>query len=281
MKHWGKKKWREFRFQTVVEILLVIFLLLSFIPIFLTLFMSTKTNWEIFNDFFAPPRRIIWSNYTKAFTYLFRNMANTLGMIVVSVVAVLVLSVMGGFAFATRKFPGKGFLYFMILVLLMIPGCLYLAANYTLIKDYGLLNSRLAVILPWIAGGLVMGTILCRNSIEGVPSVLYEAARLEGCNDFHLLIDITIPLVKPILSTVAIMKVVDFYNDYIWPMMVIQSNDKQLVTVILKVFTGLNSSSGLGIVYAGYVIASLPLLILFTFTSRMYMEGLTAGAIKG
>ncbi|MBQ2433037.1 MAG: carbohydrate ABC transporter permease, partial [Clostridia bacterium] len=146
---------------------------------------------------------------------------------------------------------------------------------------YGLLDTRWAVIFPWISGGLVIGTILARNMVEGLPKELYEAGKIEGAGHFRLLVSITIPLIKPILSTIAIMKIVDFYNDFTWPLLVITENKKQLVTVILRVFTSIYAASGMGIVYAGYVIASIPLLILFSFASRLYMEGMTAGAVKG
>ena len=76
MKKISKRKLREFRFQSIVEITLIVFLVLSFVPIFLTLFMSTKTNWEIYNDFFGLPKKIIWSNYIKGFSYLSGNMIN-------------------------------------------------------------------------------------------------------------------------------------------------------------------------------------------------------------
>jgi len=164
---------------------------------------------------------------------------------------------------------------------MMIPGSISLAANYTLIIEYGLLNSRWAVILPWITGGQVMGILLCKNAIEALPRDLFEAAKIEGCNEFKLITTITVPLIKPMLSTVAVLKVVDYYNDFIWPMMVIESNSKQVVTVVLKVFNSSQSSSNMGTMYAGFVIAMIPLFILFMFTSRLYMEGLTAGAVKG
>lgn len=281
MKKLGKKKVREIRFQIIVEVILIIVLFLSFIPMFLMLFMSSKTNWEIYNEFFDFPRRIIWSNYVEGFQYLAGNMINTLLMILAAVAIVLVLSALNGYVFGTINFPGKNLLYMLLLALMMIPGSLSLAANYSLIIDYGLLNTRWAVIMPWVAGGLVMGSILTRNSVEALPGDLYEAAKMEGAGHFHLLISITVPLIKPILSTIAIMKVVDYYNDFTWPLLVIQENSKQLITVVLSVFTSVNASSGLGIVYAGYVIASIPLLILFSFASRLYMEGMTAGAIKG
>lgn len=281
MKHSGKRKAKEMRFQINIEIILIILLILSYIPMFLMLFLSSKTNWEIYNDFFGLPRSFIWSNYTNGFNYLVGNMANTLFVILCAVAVVLILSAVNGYVFGTISFPGKNLLYMLILVLMMIPGSLSLAANYSLIIDYGLLDTRWSVIFPWISGGLVIGTILSRNMVEGLPKELYEAGKIEGAGHFHLLVSITVPLIKPILSTIAIMKIVDYYNDFTWPLLVISDNKKQLVTVILRVFTSVYAASGMGIVYAGYVIASIPLLILFSFASRLYMEGMTAGAVKG
>jgi len=276
-----KRRIKEVRFQIRIEIILIVLLVLSYVPMLLMLFLSSKTNLEIYNNFFALPKSFIWSNYTNGFSYLVGNMANTLFMIFCAVAVVLMLSAVNGYVFGTISFPGKNLLYMLILVLMMIPGSLSLAANYSLIIDYGLLDTRFAVILPWISGGLIIGTILARNSVEGLPKALFEAAKIEGAGHFRLLVSITIPLIKPILSTIAIMKIVDFYNDFTWPLLVITDNKKQLVTVILQVFTSVYAASGMGIVYAGYVIASIPLLILFSFASRLYMEGMTAGAVKG
>ena len=137
MKKLGKKKARELRFQIIIEIILVIILFLSFIPMIVMVFLSSKTNWEIYNDFFGLPKRIIWDNYVRAFQSLVGNMMNTLLMILVAVLIVLVLCAINGYVFARIKFPGKGLLYMLLLLLMMIPGSLSFAANYSLIVDYG------------------------------------------------------------------------------------------------------------------------------------------------
>lgn len=281
MKKMSARKKKELRFQAAIEIVMAVFLFLAFVPIFLMLVLSFKSTWEVFNNFFGLPRRVEWENYIRAFKYLYGNMWNTLAMVAVGVVLTLILSALGGFAFATKVFPGKNLLFAMLMAVMMIPGVLSLAANYNLILEYGLFNSRWAVIFPWITGGQVLGIILCRNSIEGLPLDLFDAARIEGCGDLQLLLRITVPLIKPILATIAVLKVVDYYNDFIWPMMVIDSNEKQVITVVLKVFTSSQDVSNIGVMFAGYVIATIPLLILFLFTSSLYMEGLTAGAVKG
>lgn len=281
MRKSNSKKVRENRFQLIIEIIMIFILFFAFIPLLLMFFMSSKSTWEMYNDFFGLPNRIVWENYVVAFEYLAGNMINTLCMVGGATIITLLLSAVSGYVFATKRFIGKNFLYMAIMALMMIPPVLSLAANYRLIIDYGLLNTRAAIVFSWVSSGQILGIILCRNSIEGLPSDLFEAAKVEGCGDFKLLLNITVPLIKPILSTIAILKVVDYYNDFIWPMMVVESNNKQVITVVLQIFTTVQSSTNIGASYAGYVIATIPLLVLFLFTSRLYMEGLTAGAVKG
>lgn len=277
----SKKLVREIRFQTIIEIIMLLIMFLSFVPVFVMIIMSFKTNWEIYNNFFALPKHIAWNNYSAAFAKLSVNMVNTLGVVAAAVALTVVLAALSGYVFATMEFPGKNFLFMAIIALMMIPGILYLAPNYSLIQKYGLYNTRWALILPWISGGQVLGIILCRNAIEAVPRDLFEAAKIEGCSEIRSLIHIAVPLAKPMLSTIAVMKLVDYYNDFIWPMMVIESNKKQVITVAVKVFTSSVGSTEIGSMFAGYVIATIPLFILFMFTSNLYMEGMTAGAVKG
>ena len=165
---------------------MVLIMFFAFVPIFVMIIMSFKSNWEIYNNFFALPKRIEWDNYVNAFGKLYGSMVNTLAVNAFAVLLTLVLSAMGGFVFATMEFPGKGFLFYVLLVLMMIPGVLSLAANYNLIISYGLFNTRWALIFPWISGGQILGIILCRNSIEGLPRDLFEAAKIEGCGQFNL-----------------------------------------------------------------------------------------------
>ena len=277
------KKRAEFRFQSIVTVIIVLLLLISFVPIALMIMLSFKTNAEVYSNFFALPKSLNWANYSSAVGLLGRNMFNTVAVVAIAVVLTLILSVMGGYVFARMNFPGKNLLYVLLMALMMIPGILYLAPNYALVQQYGIFNTWWALILPWISGGQILGIVLCRNSVEALPTDLFEAAKLEGCGEIRTLLYITVPLVKPILSTIAVLKMVDYYNDFIWPMMVIESKAKQVITVAVRVFAASQSAGGgqIGPMFAGYVIATVPVFILFLFTSRLYMEGMTAGAVKG
>lgn len=281
VRQYRSRKVKERRFQIILELVMCLITFLAFVPIIVMLMTSFKSNVEIYNDFFALPKTLQWENYKNAFDVLATNMGGTLTVVAIAVFFTLALAAVGGYVFATMDFPGKGVLFFLFLALMMIPGSLYLTPNYMLIQKYHLFNTWGALILPWISGGQVLGIVLCRNAMEQIPRDLFEAAKMEGCGPIRCLIYIALPLAKPILSTVAIMQLVSYYNDFIWPMMVIESNRKQMITVAVRIFTSAQGTVNIGAMFAGYVIATLPIFILFMFTSRLYMEGLTAGAVKG
>ena len=281
VRRYRSRRVKERRFQIILELVMCLITFLAFVPIIVMLMTSFKSNVEIYNDFFALPKTLQWGNYQNAFDVLATNMGGTLTVVAIAVFFTLALAAVGGYVFATMDFPGKGVLFFLFLALMMIPGSLYLTPNYMLIQKYHLFNTWGALILPWISGGQVLGIVLCRNAMEQIPRDLFEAAKMEGCGPIRCLIYIALPLAKPILSTVAIMQLVSYYNDFIWPMMVIESNRKQMITVAVRIFTSAQGTVNIGAMFAGYVIATLPIFILFMFTSRLYMEGLTAGAVKG
>ena len=136
------------------------------------------------------------------------------------------------------------------------------------------------MLFPWVSGGQVLGILLCRTFISSHPAALFESARIDGATEFKSYYLIAIPLAKPILATLAIMSMMNYYNDFIWPLMVIDSNYKQMITVAIRVFQAATGTIDIGSMVAGFVFATIPLLILFLFGSRLYIEGVTSGAIK-
>ncbi len=268
-------------YERICTIIAVIIMLLAFIPIFTMIFLSLKSNAQIYGDFFSLPNPIQWSNYNKAIDQLIPNMINTLIVVALAMLITVVLSVIGGYVFSQLKFPGKNVLFIIILALMMVPGILTLTPLYTLVQDYGLYNTWWALILPWVSGGQVFGIYLCRTFMEGIPKELFEAAEMDGCSKVRSITLIAVPLSKPIIATVAVMKMVDYYNDFIWPLVAIESNKKQVINVAIRILATGQGNVDIGSMVAGFVFATLPLFILFIFTSRLYMEGLTAGAVKG
>lgn len=276
-----KKRVKATTFQSVIILLAVIFLLLAFIPIILMFILSLKSNVQIYGNFWSLPNPIQWSNYNKAIGMLIPNMINTILVVTIATMIAVVLSANAGYVFAKLDFPGKNVLFMAIIALMMVPGVLTLTPQFSLMQTYKIYNTWLALILPWVSGGQVFGIILCRTFISGLPTEILESARMDGCSELRALFKIVFPLSKPILATVAIMKMMDYYNDFIWPLMVIESNSKQVITVAIRVFQSATGSLDMGSMVAGFVFATIPMLILFIFTSRLYIEGITSGAVKG
>lgn len=275
------RKYKISTFQIIIGIVAIIMLILSFVPIILMITLSLKSNVQIYGDFFAFPNPIQWGNYDKAISMLIPNMINTIIVVTIATLITGILSAMGGYVFATMTFPGKNFLFLAVLALMMVPGVLTLTPQYSLIQTYKIYNTWLALILPWVSGGQVFGILLCKTFMQGLPKELFESAKIDGCKDIGILSKIAIPLSKPIIATVVVMKMIDYYNDFIWPLMAIENNSKQVITVAIRVFQSATGSIDIGSMVAGFVFATLPLFLLFIFTSRLYMEGLTSGAVKG
>ena len=139
----------------------------------------------------------------------------------------------------------------------------------------------MAGIIPIITGGSVFGVFLLRGFFEGVSESIFEAAKMDGAGDLRCYLSICIPLSVPILLTLAIMQLTGTWNDYIWPMIAIPSDANKLTiaAAIKKEFLSANSGS-YPTLFAGYLIASVPLILLYVFSNRFYVEGLTSAAVK-
>jgi ABC-type glycerol-3-phosphate transport system permease component len=273
------KKRQQFD-QVVIVGILIALLILTMIPIILMVVMSLKDNGQIYGRFWSLPNPIRWPNYTQGIGTMSNYIKNTLVYSAISMVAVVVLSSLTGYAFARHRFPFKEPLYLAVLALLMIPGVLTLIPSFVLVKELGLLNTPWALILPWTSGGQVIGTLLCRTFFATLPQELFDSGKIDGASEFQLYSKIAVPLSWPILVTLAIMHIVGTYNDFIWPLLTISSPNLQVVSVGLTEFTSQFGITDWGPRMAAYVVATIPLLVLFTFGMRYYVRGITAGAIK-
>ena len=274
------RKSRTVFFQVFITTLTVIFVLLAFIPIFLMLFLSLKSQAQFYSNLWAIPNPPQWLNYNAAWGQLFQNMVNSVVTVAVGTGLIVVLSAMSGYVFARLDFPLKNFLFIMMLALLMVPGVLTLTPSYKLVQRLGLKNSWFALWLPWASGGQVMGMYLCRTFISSQPASLFESARIDGATEFKAFVYIAVPLAKPILATLVVMNMISLYGDFIWPLLVIESNSKQVISVAIQTYSSSTGMTDYGAMIAGFVMATLPLVIMFMLSSGLYTDGITSGAVK-
>ena len=260
-------------------IILTILVILTFYPVVATLFMSLKDNPQFIHARWVPTWPLHFENFGYAWTAIHRYIFNSILVSTVTALGVVALSAMSAYLFARFEFPGKTFMYMAIIALMMIPGILTLVPSFLLVRDLKLLDSYWVMILPWIAGGQPFGIMLLRAFFEGLPGELFESARLDGASELQVMTRIAAPLSAPILGTLAILNVTGTWNAVIWPSITVSSEQFKTIVFGLWGFQGMYHTSW-GPLNAAYVLSSIPLLILFSFTSRLFIQGLTSGALK-
>jgi ABC-type glycerol-3-phosphate transport system permease component len=254
-------------------------LVFTFYP-FLFLIMTSLKSFAQFNhNFWLPAWPLEWGNYQAAFNAMYRYVLNSAFVTITTLVGLLAISSVTAYVFARFQFPGKGVLYYLIISLLMIPGVLTLIPAFMLMVKLRLAGNYGALILPYIAGGQVFAIFIMRGFFASLPEELFEAARIDGASEWHNFRHIALPLSKPILGTVAIMNVIGTWNDYIWPLVNLYNDRLYTLPMGLIAFQHAYYTNW-GPLFAGYLLSSLPLLVLFIFTMRYFMRGITSGALK-
>ena len=266
----------------ISRIFIGLLLVLTFYPFVQLLNMSLKSNLKIKLDFLGFPNPIKWENYAKAWDFVVDPIFNSLFVCAVSLVLILLMVSLTGYAFGRMEFKGKKILFTMLLAVLMIPYTLLIVPNYRIVANMGLLNTHWALILPYIAGQQIFGVVLARTFFESLPQEMFDAAKIDGANEFQVYMRIALPLSVPTLITVGVTVVVAMYNDYIWPTLVLTTGDrmKTFCQIVFNNAAG-NGASDLGMLAAAFVIGTMPLLIITCSCLKYYLQGMLEGAIKG
>lgn len=264
--------------RSVLAVLLAL-VALTFFPFAMMVSISLKDNVQFYAGFWALPAPAHWDNYSSAFVVIWPYLINTVVVAIIAVPGVLLVSALAAYAFARFTFPGRTLVYGMIISLMMIPFVLTLVPSFVLVRNLGLLDTRWALVLPYIAGGEVLSVFILRAFFANLPEEIFEAARIDGASDLQIFLRIGVPLTRAALGTVAILQLISIWNDYIWPSVVI-ADDSLRTLVVGLVFFQQRAGTDWGPLMAGYTIAALPLLVVFALTTRHFMEGLTVGALK-
>jgi ABC-type glycerol-3-phosphate transport system permease component len=253
--------------------------ILTYVPLYILIVTSFKSISQFYHSFWLPEFPLQWGNYQGAWSVVRIYLFNSVFVTLATLVGVLAVSSLASFAFARYSFPGRTVLFYMIISLLMVPFILTLVPAFVWIKQLGLVNTRWGLILPYVAGQQVFAIFLLRGYVASLPEELFEAARIDGASMFDAYLRIALPLSKPMLSVISITTILTTWNDYVWPLVVISDDSLRTITIGLAAFQT-QYSIDYGPQMAGYVIASVPLLLLFLFTMRQFLQGLTAGAVK-
>ncbi|GIG88163.1 carbohydrate ABC transporter permease [Plantactinospora endophytica] len=226
-----------------------------------------------------------FGNYTTLADYqagIWRYLGNSAFVSLLTVVLTLLISFLGGYAFARFRFPGRNLLFLLTLAILMVPYATLLIPLYVLLNEVGLQNSLVGVALVLTMFQLPFSTFLMRISFEAVPRELDEAAMVDGCTSFGALWRVLVPAVKPGLITVGLFSFLAAWNDFMAPLILI--NDSERMTLPLAVSNLRGQVQGVvdyGATEAGVVVLALPCIVLFLLLQRHYVRGFMSGALKG
>src|SRR5215208_7307229 len=221
-----------------------------------------------------------WGNYAEVFTKLpfLSFYENTIIVTAVKVVGVLITSSLAGYAFARIDFPGRKVLFALYLAVLMVPYQIFLLPQFLIMAKLGWANTLLALIVPGLFDAF--GTFLLRQFFMGLPRELEDAAKIDGCNHFQIYWRIMLPLAKPGLIALAIFTFVWSWNDFLWPLVVINSPERMTLGAGLAFLQG-QYLTDFPLLMAGAMLSTLPVIAVFVVLQRQFVEGVASTGIKG
>lgn len=209
-----------------------------------------------------------------------RSMLNSFIIAGGATLAVILTSVLAGYVFAKHTFPGRDIVFWGVVATMFLPPIVTLVPLYYLVSSMGLSNTYLGVLLPWLANPF--GVFLMRQFIRSVPDELIEAARLDGANEFRVVWQFIVPLLKPAVVTLGVFMFVYSWNNFLWPLSILQSESMQPVVLTLnRLMSYTMSFEYQNVVLAGAFIASVPTLIVFFISQRVFVQGISGTGVKG
>ena len=272
--------------NTVVFAVLGLVFIISIFPVLYTILGSFKGNMELLTSNSLFPKKFVLDNYVQAW-----NMANfekyTMNSVVMSgsiVIGTIFTTTIAGYVFERGKFPGKEFLFGMVVSSMFVSlGSLTLYPTYMIAKFLGINKSLWGVVIIRVFGLNVTNLFITRSYIRTLSTEIDEAAKVDGCTFFTTFTRVIFPLLKPLIATIAILEFRHSWNDYLMPMVFTMSNQDRmpLIVGVMNLKGSGEAASSWNLMLAGSSIALVPMIIVYLMFNRYFIEGLTAGAVKG
>ena len=279
------KRQKQLSNLLVFSVLTVIFII-SIFPVMYTILGSLKGNMELLTSNSLFPKRFVLDNYVQAW-----KMANfekyTINSIIMSgsiVLGSIFTTTIAGYVFERGVFPGKELMFAMVVSSMFVSlGSLTLYPTYVIAKFFGINKSLWGVVIIRVFGLNVTNLFITRSYIRTLSKEIDEAAKVDGCSFFSIFTRVIFPLLKPLIATIAILEFRHSWNDYLMPMVFTLSNKDRmpLIVGVMNLKGSGEAASSWNLMLAGSSIALIPMIIVYLFFNRYFIEGLTAGAVKG
>lgn len=254
---------------------------LQLFPLYILLEISLKSNKQFYANPWFPswPHEWALDNYAFAFRTVAPYLINSLIVAVAVTVGAVAFALLAAYFFARRPMPGASILWAALMFIMLLPSVANIVAVFSLLKSLSLLNTLWALIVLGIAGAQVFCVYILRNFIEEIPRDLFEAAEIDGAGHLRQIISIVIPLSGPILATLGVLQFLSSWNDFLMPLIVLR--DKNLFTIgVGLIYLDGEYVKNWGRIMAAFVSSSIPLVVIFCFSMKMFVRGIGSGAIK-
>lgn len=278
--HKGEIKIFSYKFKEKVgnlvsHIFLMIICLIIIVPIIWALTTSLQPSEAIFQEGFGLiPRSFRWQNYAEILDaapfgiYLI----NTVIVVTAIVILQLLVVIPAAYSFSRLEYPGRDILFYIFIAQMLLPLQAIVVPNYDVMRFLGLINTRTAMVLPFVASGY--GTFLIRQQFKQIPQSLLDSARIDGAGHLRILRHVMIPLSKPIITAFALISIVVHWNDYFWPLIITETPSVRTLAIGLGMFVQQESGADWTLLMAGTMFIVLPLLVFFIFNQRIFIESL-------
>lgn len=281
-----KKRAKRIAFVTIIHIVLIAIAVMYVFPLLWMLSVSLQSEEEmrLANGFWdmLVPNEWLWGNYGEVFKAIpfmryFRNSAIVTSL---TVLGTVVSASLVSYAFSKLRWPGRNLVYTVMLVTMILPSFILMIPTYKMYSSFGLVDSWFPLFLPAFLGGGAGNIILIQQFYMSIPREMSEAAKIDGAGHLTIWLRIMLPLCAPVLATVAIFSFLFSWNDYLQPLIYINSPSLQTIAQGLRAFQS-QTTTRWGLLMAGSIISMIPNLLLFCFCQRFFLEGLKVGGVKG
>jgi len=267
---------RRRRNDVAISLVLSVMAIVGLFPFIYMFVTSFKSNEQFRENPFFPAFPLHLENYEVAWEGIKPYMMISFVVAALSILGTIALGSVAATVLARYRFIGRRLITTLIGLLLIIPSVASIIPLFLLMRDLRLLNSVVGLVIPMTVGSTVLAIVLMSNYISGIPREIFEAAVLDGAGGARAYWSIILPLSRPVIGTIMLVTVINVWNDFFWPALITTDNSLRTIPVGLLFFKG-QTVTEWGPQFAGYFLASLPLLLLFTFLSKQFLAGLSGG----
>ena len=266
--------------EIIRNVILVIVSLIMIFPIFWLIVGSLKNPTEVMNSDIFLPTKLFWENYKTAlsaapFGLYFKN---SIAFAIVSVFAQIITGSLAGYGFAKIKFKSRKIIFMLFMCSMMIPSEATITSNYLMLSSMGLMDTFFSVVATSLVS--VFSVFLFRQFYLTVDNALMDAARIDGCNEIKIYLHVFMPLSTGIMSTVGIIGFINSWNSYLWPLIIVNSSELRTVQTGLRMLMQSDFGVDWGSVMAAASLIILPVIVLFVFLQKYFVQGITKVGLK-